>query len=133
MELATTKSRYTKTQSGKTALKEIMEGDAPVVLKITLKQSKCVNALIRRLCCNCDDGNCLLLDDGELHSCVQLIGRYGIYCNYSRTPYCLRIKNCMQRSSMPQKANDASSALRISCQERRTKDIAPNAPRSKGA
>ena len=53
-----------------------------MVLKITPKQSKRVNALVRRLCCNCDDGNCLLLDDREPHSCVQLIGKYGIYCNY---------------------------------------------------
>ena len=30
----------------------------------------------------CIDGNCLLLDDGEEHSCVQLISMYGIYCNY---------------------------------------------------
>lgn len=30
----------------------------------------------------CVDGNCLLLDDGEEHACVQCISRYGIYCNY---------------------------------------------------
>ena len=23
-----------------------------------------------------------MLDDGEEHSCVQLISKYGIYCNY---------------------------------------------------
>lgn len=33
---------------------------------------------------------------------------------------------------MPQKANHASSALRIFCQEQRIKDTAPNAPRNKG-
>ena len=32
-----------------------------------------------------------------------------------RTPYCLRIKNCMRRSPTQQRANDVSSALRISC------------------
>ena len=53
-----------------------------MVLKITPQQRRRVNALVRRLCCNCDDGNCLLLDDGEEHGCVQLISRYGIYCNY---------------------------------------------------
>ncbi len=53
-----------------------------MVTKITLQQSRKINVLIRRLCCNCADGNCLLLDDGEEHSCVQLISRYGIYCNY---------------------------------------------------
>lgn len=53
-----------------------------VVIRITPKQSKRINALIRKLCCNYVDGNCLLLDDGEEHSCVQCISRYGIYCNY---------------------------------------------------
>lgn len=49
---------------------------------ITTKQSKRINALIKKLCCNCDNGNCLLLDDGEEHSCVQLISKSGIFCNY---------------------------------------------------
>ena len=41
-----------------------------------------IYALVRRTCCNCRKGNCLLLDDGEEAKCVQLISRYGIYCNY---------------------------------------------------
>ena len=53
-----------------------------MVIKITPKQSKRINALVRKLCCNYVDGNCLLLDDGEEHACVQCISRYGIYCNY---------------------------------------------------
>lgn len=40
-----------------------------------------VNKLVRRRCCY-DHGNCILLDDGEETKCVQLISRYGIYCNY---------------------------------------------------
>ncbi len=36
-----------------------------------------MNALIKKLCCNYVDGNCLLLDDGEEHSCVAIQeGRY---------------------------------------------------------
>ena len=53
-----------------------------MVLKITPKERKKNNALLRRTCCNCRKGNCLLLDDGEEAKCVQLISRYGIYCNY---------------------------------------------------
>ena len=41
-----------------------------------------VSGLIKKNCCNCMDGNCLLLDDGETHSCVQLISKYHIFCNY---------------------------------------------------
>lgn len=54
-----------------------------MIWKLTPKQSAAVHRLVRRLCANCDeDGNCLLLDDGERHRCVQLISLYGVYCNY---------------------------------------------------
>ena len=49
-----------------------------MVLKITPKQRKEINALVRKTCCNCYKENCLLLDDGEETKCVQLISRYGI-------------------------------------------------------
>ena len=53
------------------------------MLKITPKQAERVNRLVSELCANCDqDGNCILLDDGEAHRCVQLISVYGIYCIY---------------------------------------------------
>lgn len=50
--------------------------------RITISQSRRVNQLIRELCCNHAEGNCLLLDDGDENPCVQLISRYGIYCKY---------------------------------------------------
>ena len=53
------------------------------MLKITPRQAEQVNRLVLELCANCDqDGNCILLDNGEAHRCVQLISVYGIYCNY---------------------------------------------------
>lgn len=53
-----------------------------MVIPITPKQLKKINVLIKKFCCNYVDGYCLLLDDGEEHSCVQCISRYGIYCDY---------------------------------------------------
>ena len=53
-----------------------------MVLKIIPKQRTKINTLVRRSCCNCCKGNCLLRDDGEESKCIQLISRYGIYCNY---------------------------------------------------
>ena len=51
--------------------------------KLTSGQAVRVRRLVRRLCANCDeDGNCLLLEDGERQQCVQLISRYGVYCKY---------------------------------------------------
>lgn len=37
------------------------------------KQVKRVNRLVRKECCNFDNGNCILLDDGDPCSCPQLI------------------------------------------------------------
>ena len=48
-----------------------------MVLKITPRQRTKINALVRRSCCNCYKGNCLLLDDGEEAKCTQLISQYG--------------------------------------------------------
>jgi hypothetical protein len=53
-----------------------------MVLRIKESQIDRVNELVERLCCNCDEGNCLLLDDGETHPCIQLISVTGIYCKY---------------------------------------------------
>ncbi len=53
------------------------------MIKLKSGQAVRVSRLIRRLCANCDeDGNCLLLEDGEKQQCVQLISRYGLYCKY---------------------------------------------------
>ena len=53
------------------------------MLKITPKQVDTVHHLVKEQCANCDEnGNCILLDDGKAHRCVQLISIYGIYCNY---------------------------------------------------
>ncbi|MGN1050707.1 MAG: cysteine-rich VLP domain-containing protein [Acutalibacteraceae bacterium] len=52
------------------------------MIKINQSQSKKINALIKKLCCNCYEGNCLLLDDGEPCKCVQLIKKTTICCNY---------------------------------------------------
>ena len=48
------------------------------MIKLEYNQSREVNKLIRKECCNCVDGNCILLDD----ACVQLNSRKYIYCNY---------------------------------------------------
>ena len=52
------------------------------MLRITPKQARTVRRLARDQCCNCVCGNCLLLDDGDSHPCVQMNSYYGIYCKY---------------------------------------------------
>ena len=42
------------------------------VKRLTPPQSRKVNALVKRECCNCVDGNCLLLDDGDECVCPRV-------------------------------------------------------------
>lgn len=51
--------------------------------RLTPPQVRRVKALVRRECCNCDNGHCLLLDDGEECVCPQLIS-YSLLCKWFR-------------------------------------------------
>jgi len=51
--------------------------------RMTPGQRRRANALIRRECCNYDNGNCILLDDGEECVCVQSIS-YSVCCTWFR-------------------------------------------------
>ena len=51
--------------------------------RLTPQQSRKVNALVKKSCCNYDNGNCLLLDDGETCACPQLIS-YSLLCKWFR-------------------------------------------------
>ncbi len=50
---------------------------------MTTGQFRRARRLIRRLCANYDNGNCLLLDDGDTCPCPQLIART-LICKYFR-------------------------------------------------
>lgn len=43
------------------------------IIRMTKPQLNKVKTLIRRRCCNCVDGNCILLDDGEPCPCPQFL------------------------------------------------------------
>ena len=49
------------------------------------EQIEQVNSLVCSACANCQDGCCLLLDDGDSHPCVQLLSVSGICCRYFLT------------------------------------------------
>lgn len=55
-----------------------------MIIYLTPKQSRRVNALIRKLCCNYDNGYCILLDDGYKCVCPQLITYSHIICKWFR-------------------------------------------------
>lgn len=52
--------------------------------RLTPPQSRRVNSLAKKSCCNCDNGKCLLLDDGEECVCPQLIS-YSLLCKWFQT------------------------------------------------
>ena len=56
-----------------------------MIVPINPEQIEQVNALVRSSCANCQDGCCLLLDDGYSHPCVQLLSVSGICCRYFLT------------------------------------------------
>ena len=51
--------------------------------RMTPTQRKQANALIRRECCNFENGNCIALDDGEPCACPQAIS-FSVCCKWFR-------------------------------------------------
>lgn len=51
--------------------------------RMTPAQRKRANSLIRRECCNCEDGNCIALDDGDTCACPQMIS-FSVCCKWFR-------------------------------------------------
>ena len=51
--------------------------------RMTPAQRKQANALIRRECCNYEDGNCMLLDDGDTCTCPQTVS-FSVCCKWFR-------------------------------------------------
>lgn len=54
------------------------------IILLTPKQSRRVNSLIKKMCCNYDNGHCILLDDGDPCVCPQIITFSHIICNHFR-------------------------------------------------
>lgn len=53
----------------------------PNRIELTPSQRTRCNRLIRKLCANYDNGNCLLLDEGDGCVCVQMIS-LSLICKY---------------------------------------------------
>ena len=53
------------------------------IIRMTETQAARVKRLVRKQCANYDNGNCLLLDDGDFIPCPQLITR-SLLCRYFR-------------------------------------------------
>lgn len=67
----------------KEKLQPIERGPDGSLPRMTPGQRKRANTLIRATCCNYDNGNCILLDDGKECVCVQSIS-YSVCCTWFR-------------------------------------------------
>lgn len=52
--------------------------------RMTGRQLRRAKRLVRRLCANYEDGNCLLLEDGDTCACPQMIS-CSVLCRYFRS------------------------------------------------
>ena len=101
-----------------------------MVIKITPKQSKRINALIKKLCCNYVDSSCLLLYDGGTLACSTSAGTKSTAA-ISKTQSFRQTGSCLPKSCSQAIKRDAKSASRISYQGQKTSATAQTAPPSK--
>ena len=97
----------------------------PNRIELTPSQRTRCNRLIRRLCANYDNGNCLLLDEGDGCVCVQMIS-LSLICKYFRVRFYPPTRNCMQRFS-DSVLIIAPSAKRLLCRTPTDKNTARRA------
>ena len=53
------------------------------IKRLDTKQSRRINTLVRKECCNFDGGHCILLDDGDPCVCPQIIS-FSLLCRWCR-------------------------------------------------
>lgn len=52
--------------------------------RLSLENRRKVNMLVKKQCCNYDNGNCILLDNGDMCPCPQIIS-LSLNCKWFRT------------------------------------------------
>lgn len=63
------------------------------IKRLTPRQSRKVNTLVKKECCNCENGNCILLDDGDTCVCPQTGSR--AHEKTARSCYAVRAKKAL--------------------------------------
>lgn len=93
--------------------------------RLTPKQRQRANALIKRLCANYDNGNCLALDDGEPCACVQSIHTH-FSASISAKLFC-RQSLCWKRIFLAHALKSACPAVRRLSRRATERNIARSA------
>lgn len=102
-----------------------------MAIKITPKQSKRINALIRKLCCNYVDGNCLCWMTARSIPVSSASADAESTATISKTQSFPQTGSCLPRSCSQAIKRDAKSASRTSYQRQRTSATAQTVPPSK--
>ena len=95
--------------------------------RMTPAQRKQANALIRRECCCYEDGNCMLLDDGDTHTCPQTIS-FSVCCKWFRWSVLPQIGTLEAEIFRDRELNAVRSAAECSSQSQTGRNTAPTVP-----
>lgn len=95
----------------------------PDRIELTPSQRTRCNRLIRRLCANYDNGNCLPLDEGDGCVCVQMIS-LSLICKYFRNAVLPADKELCAEIFRQRTFIIASSAKRLLCRTPTDKNTA---------
>ena len=99
------------------------------VKRLTPPQSRKVNALVKRECCNCVDGNCLLLDDGDECVCPQLIS-YSLLCKWFRVAVLPADKLLYAELMNTEDKRRLYRVRRVLCVQLKQRQILPGVPQA---
>ena len=95
--------------------------------RMTPAQRKQANALIRRECCCYEDGNCMLLDDGDTHTCPQTVS-FSVCCKWFRWSVLPQIGTLEAEIFRDKELNAVRSAAVCSSLNPTGQSTAPTAP-----
>lgn len=97
--------------------------------RLTPQQSRKANALIKKTCCNCMGGNCILLDDGDECVCPQLIS-YSLLCRWFQKRRTSR-RQAALRGALPSRGQAAVRRVRCGvCVHLKQRQILPGLPQA---
>lgn len=91
-----------------------------MVIKITPKQSKQINALIKKLCCNYVDGSCFCWTTAKNTPVCSASAGMESTATISKTQSFQQTASCLPRSCSQTIKRDVKSASRISYQVQKT-------------
>ena len=99
------------------------------IKRLSPRQSRKVNTLVKKECCNCENGNCILLDDGDTCVCPQLIS-YSLLCKWFRIAVLPLDKLLFAELYHTDDMREVYRVRRVLCVEVKQRQILPGLPQA---